>query len=171
MANAQKIVNGSLESPLSDVGRRQASISGLNAKHYFAFDLIVSSPLARALETAQIIADAVGHPKNAILILKELHERSLGQLEGQHYADIPELIDKFGDTQEAPGAEPLEDLFIRAGHALSLLQNRPEQHILIVCHNGIGRMLQIAARNGRPMEFYHQPRLENAIIYRLSKQK
>src|SRR5690606_2527197 len=57
--NRQGVFSGSIDTPLTDEGRKQAKRAGKLARD-FGIDYIVSSPLARALETAQIIAGEIG---------------------------------------------------------------------------------------------------------------
>ena len=169
IANAEKKVCGSLDSPLSELGKLQAHEAGKNAKRFFAFDLIVTSPLIRARVTATIIANEIGLHNNRIIVLDDLRERHLGSLEGVDYADAPQHNGNYEDAENAPGIEPISQLYQRAQTVLQQLKDRPESSLLIICHNGIGRMLQTVAQGGQPLGLYDQPRLDNAIIYRLSE--
>jgi len=166
-ANARQVIAGSHDSPLSETGRAQAAIAGDTAKQYLHIDLIVTSPMSRALETARIVASRIGLPAKGILVLEELRERNLGNVEGQNYADTPQHNGNYEDAENVPGVEPIAHLYHRMQHVLELLQKRPEKHILIVAHNGCGRMLKVALRGGKPMDMYNQPRTENAIFYKL----
>ena len=166
-ANAQQVIAGSHDSPLSDIGRIQATLAGDTAKRYLHFDLIVTSPMSRALETAQIVASRVGYPAENILVLKELRERNLGNVEGQNYADTPQHNGNYEDAENVPGVEPIAHLLRRMQEVLHTLQERPEKSVLVVAHNGCGRMLKVALRGGKPMDMYNQPRTENAIFYKL----
>jgi uncharacterized phosphatase len=167
-ANAHQIVAGSHESPLSELGRAQAAYAGDTAKRYFKFDLIVSSPMTRALETAQIIAEHIGYAKDNIVVIDDLRERNLGNVEGQDYSEVPHHNGNYEDAENVPGVEPIADLYARMENVLKTLQARPEQNILIVAHNGCGRMLKVVLRGGKPMDMYSQPRTENAVFYGLS---
>jgi broad specificity phosphatase PhoE len=167
-ANAHHIVAGSHDSPLSDIGRKQAVYAGETAKQYFHFDLIVSSPMDRALETARLVAEHSGYDPGRILVLEDLRERNLGEVEGQDYEHAPQHNGNYEDAENVPGVEPIADLFNRMAGVLDQLRARPEQNILIVAHNGCGRMLKVALRGGQPMDMYKQPRTENAVVYQLS---
>lgn len=168
VANAERIVAGSHESPLSDIGRRQAAYAGDTAKQFFDFDLIVSSPMTRALQTAQTVAEHIGYSGERIVVIQDLRERNLGNVEGQAYELTPQHNGNYEDAEHVPGVEPIAALLTRAQGVLAQLRKRPEQHILIVTHNGCGRMLKVALRGGEPMDMYKQPRTENAVICRLS---
>ena len=167
-ANAHHIIAGSHDSPLSDIGRKQAAYAGDTAKQYLHFDLIVSSPMDRALETAQIIAERIDYDPERILTIESLRERHLGDVEGKDYAHAPQHNGNYEDAENVPGVEPIDDLLDRMHDVLNQLQARPEQNILVVAHNGCGRMLKVALRRGQPMDMYQQPRTENAIFYQLS---
>src|SRR4028119_1636696 len=58
-ANAMGVWQGQMEFPLSEEGRRQAALAG-RALAGADYDAIYSSPLARAYETAEIIARESG---------------------------------------------------------------------------------------------------------------
>ena len=167
-ANARQIVTGSHDSPLSPTGRAQAEYAGDTAHRYFRFDLIVSSPMSRALQTAQIIAQRVNYPAENIIVMQNLRERNLGEVEGKGYAEAPHHNGNYEDAENVPGVEPIGDLLSRMQGVLAQLKSRPEQNILIVAHNGCGRMLKVALHNEPPLAMYNQPRTENAIFYQLS---
>lgn len=166
-ANARQIVAGSHDSPLSATGMAQAAYAGDTIKHYFQCDLIVSSPMSRALQTAQIVAERVGYPLQDIVILDELHERNLGDVEGMNYAEAPHHNGNYEDAENVPGVEPIGDLHTRMTLVLENLKQRPEKNILIVAHNGCGRMLRVVLSGEPAMAMYDQPRTENAALYTL----
>jgi len=167
-ANAHHIVAGSHDSPLSEVGARQAEYAGQTAKRFFHFDLIVSSPMSRALETARIVAAQIGYDPGHILVIDALRERNLGATEGKDYADAPQHNGNYEDAENVPGVEPIAELYSRMSGVLEQLRQRPEQNILVVAHNGCGRMLKVALQGSQPMDMYKQPRTENTIIYKLT---
>lgn len=167
-ANAQHIIAGSHESPLSPTGILQVEYAGDTAKKFFNFDLIVSSPQSRALQTAQIIAQRTGHAAQDIIVMQDLRERNLGDVEGKDYAHAPHHNGNYEDAENMPGVEPIEDLLKRMQNVLGQLQARPESNVLVVAHNGCGRMLRVALAGQPAMSMYNQPRLENAIFYQLA---
>lgn len=166
IANASRILAGQQESPLSELGQKQAIEAGKAAADY-DFDVIISSPLIRALQTAEIIAEHIGFDKNLIVTIPDLIERSFGDIEGKKYEDTPFGSGNTIETEKAPGIEPLEHFYERAKRALETLYEVPGQRILVVCHNGTGRMLMTAHAGEQPIDFYTHPRLENAVIYPL----
>src|SRR5882762_6928889 len=82
--NLERIYAGQTDTPLTDLGREQAKLAGDRADGIQP-DLIVSSPLVRALETAQIIAGEIGYPLGKIATNDIFKERSLGSLEGKSW--------------------------------------------------------------------------------------
>ena len=79
-ANANGVWQGQMEFPLSEEGRRQASLAG-RALAGTDYDAIYSSPLARAFETAEIIARESGFA-GEVVPMRGLIERHGGVLEG-----------------------------------------------------------------------------------------
>lgn len=167
VANAEKKVAGSTDSPLSPLGEQQVRLAAGTARSFFAFDLLVSSPMRRALDSARLLQQELYLPDSQLITLEDLRERSLGALEGVPYANAPQHNGNYEDAELAPGIEPLELLYLRAKRALDWCSTRQEKHILIIAHNGIGRMLYVAQQQRKAQAIYDQPRLENAVIYSL----
>lgn len=166
-ANAHKEVAGSRESPLTDLGKQQAKLAGQKAKK-LGVTRIVCSTIGRAKETAQIIAQEAGVPTSHIVAMPELGERTLGELEGTHYANNERLSGNFPETETKKGVEPLAHLHGRINHALrTILHSYPNETVLIVSHMNPGRMLQTIIQGRSAIEMYDQPRLENGQIYPL----
>lgn len=165
-ANAQHIVAGFYNSPLSDLGRLQAKLAGQNAKRFFHFDLLVSSPMKRAFETATIVAAELNFSAEKIMTLEDLRERNLGEREGTLASANQQYSGNYEDVENTPGIEPIEAVYARAKQVLDQLRQRPEEVILATTHNGLGRMLETVVSGGEPLELYAQARLEHAIIYK-----
>ena len=77
--NAERRLQGSTDIPLNDVGRGQARDAAAVLSPY-EWDAIVSSPLSRAAETADLIAEGLGLTVSRRV--PELTERSFGPAEG-----------------------------------------------------------------------------------------
>lgn len=166
-ANVNKIVSGSRETPLSELGRRQAQLAAKEVGQH-KIDLIVTSPMERAKQTAFIVADNLGYPRENITVLNSLCERHLGELEGKSYAADPVLSGDFKDTEGTPGMEPIGDFHSRIQHAMRQLHSfKVHRNILVVCHNNVGRMLRVVAENKPALSLYDTTRLENGRIYKL----
>ena len=112
--NVKKLVQGRCDSPLTDLGRKQAGMAAAWLKaHGVAPDKVVSSPLGRAMDTASLVAcellgsDAAAEPCEGII------ERSYGSFEeGPHDALPTDVWD------------PGEDLVPFGGEGSRALQER-----------------------------------------------
>src|SRR4051812_29809317 len=82
--NQQGIFSGRTDTPLAPEGTEQAHAAGEYAKN-LQIDCIVSSPMARALETAQIVAGHIGYSADSIIVSELFAEREFGTLEGTKY--------------------------------------------------------------------------------------
>jgi broad specificity phosphatase PhoE len=130
--NKQGIFSGRVETPLTDKGKIQAIQAGdlLTGMH---IDCIVSSPMGRTMETAELIAKRIGYSKDKILTNELFTERDFGPLEQTLYQ--PDL----GDIE---GVEEITALIARARQGLLFLESLPVQTILLVSHGAIGRALR-----------------------------
>ncbi len=148
--NVTRTFAGRTDTPLTDEGREQAKRAGEKVAK-LDIDLIVSSPLIRALETAQIIAESSGYTKD-ILINEVFVEQALGSLEGKSWDDV---IDEARQT----GIETDAQLAARAKTALDFLRTQPGDNILLVSHGTFIRYLRAAVK---PEGIYEE--LENSEI-------
>lgn len=133
-ANAARIMAGSLDSPLTDNGRRQArEAAGLISALSVRPTLIVHSPLSRARETASIINDQMGLP---MVEEAEIAEWHVGDWEGQSY-DL--CLDLFKGSMDAPNGETFNNFSERVRRAKNRILKRSELSPLIVSHGGVFR--------------------------------
>lgn len=96
----------------------------------FQVDIIISSPLDRAKESAKIVAEKIGFEGN-IIYDEEFIERSFGLAEGLVYSREINLNDaKYG-------AESVEAVCERAKTAIEKYMSNDDKSILIVAHGGI----------------------------------
>ncbi|MGH3108377.1 MAG: histidine phosphatase family protein [Rubrobacter sp.] len=147
-ANAKGIWQGQMEFPLSERGRAQASLAGHGLSGE-PFEGLYSSPLSRALETAEIIRDRAGFEGQAVPV-DGLSERNGGILEGHTWAEQeqrnPELAKKFLAIPEEErwalvGAETDEEVIARFEEALSSIRalHPGGSRIVVVSHGGVMR--------------------------------
>ncbi|MGV8968858.1 MAG: histidine phosphatase family protein [Microbacteriaceae bacterium] len=157
--NRERRIQGKTDIPLNDTGREQARATGKLLANR-RWDLVVSSPLVRARETAEIIASELGMP--APLVLDDIGERNYGASEGLNYEQIEA---KFPDDAPVPGRESRREVTERAIPAVVALAERyPEKAIIVVSHGGVIRsiLLEVAPheksapiRNGSIHSFRH----------------
>jgi len=133
--NAQRRLQGSTDIPLNDVGRGQArdAVTVLDGHRW---DAIVSSPLSRAAETADLIAAGLG--LSVARHVPELTERSFGPAEGlQAGAELDALRIPGGFR----GAESEEDAASRGLGALeALAEEFRGGRVLVVAHGTLLRV-------------------------------
>ena len=173
-ANAKGIWQGQMEFPLSEEGRRQASLAARALSHE-PFEGLYSSPLSRAFETAEIIREKTGFAGDVVPV-SGLSERHGGLLEGHTWSEQeqrnPELAKKFLAIPEEErwalvGAETDEEVMARFEAAISSIRARhPDgSRIVIVSHGGVMRAF-LRGRFG-PEVLPGAERAANASITRL----
>jgi uncharacterized phosphatase len=128
--NLERRIQGSSDIPLNETGRRQArEAAKLLAREHW--DAIVSSPLARARETAEIISAELG--LGEVDLVDALQERHYGGAEG---LTGPEAEERYAGR--VPGREAPEAVIARVHPALvALAQKHPGKAVLIVSHGGV----------------------------------
>lgn len=150
--NRDGLLQGSSDIPLNDTGREQAR-DALMTLRSRPWDAVLSSPLRRARETAQIIADGLGIPLGAAY--DGLVERDYGELEGTSSAAA---IDRW-PTREYPGAESLDSVASRGAAALAeIAADHAGDAVLVICHGTIIRYT-LARLAGRPV-----PGIDNGSV-------
>ncbi|MDI3256594.1 MAG: histidine phosphatase family protein [Kyrpidia sp.] len=134
--NREQRLQGHRDIPLSDLGRRQAEAVGERLARE-RWDRIYSSDLARARETAQIIARLCGAP---VTTDPRLRERSYGRLEGLTREEISRFSPKFaghGWEHEADEVEPWEQMADRGQDALEeITADHGGRRVIVVSHGG-----------------------------------
>lgn len=139
VGNAESRWQGQSEFPLNERGRAQAEALAARWKAEAArFDLIISSPLSRARETAAIISQALNVPveDNPLWM-----ERNVDKFSGLTPSEVDEALPRseFITPYSTVGGAGEGDweLFLRSGQALLNLIRRPVGRYLIVSHGGL----------------------------------
>jgi len=153
--NARRVFQGLLDLPLDDTGRAQARAAG-DWLATQGIDAILSSPLARAAETARILAgacDLEGPSLDPALV-----EIDTGAFTGLGFEESrvlhPDVFAAFeGRSWEAvPGADRAEALYARAMEAWAALRGvalSGKRAIVCVSHGGFIQWLVRATFGGR----------------------
>jgi broad specificity phosphatase PhoE len=162
--NRDKRVGGRYDAPLIEEGRRQAreANGSFDGTH---FDVVISSPLSRALETAEIIA---GVRREDVVVEEGCTERSFGEMEGLTPAQVRERLPqvryvRIGHVDYSlnpPGGETFEQLRERArGFLERTLKLHGGKRILLFGHENFLQQLHGVIHGLGPMES-----LERAIL-------
>lgn len=149
--NKRDIVLGSTDIELNETGLSQAEelaekVSGLDV------DIIIASPMLRAMKTAQFVAE-----KNGLEIITDnrLREWNYGEYEGKtRFTDgFAENKKNFGVKMGKTG-ESLLQLAQRVYSALDdIIKNYSEKNVLIVSHGGVCRVIETYFHDMTTAEF------------------
>ena len=154
-SNIDGIVSGWNDEKLTGKGISQA-IDMKNKLQNIKFDLIYSSPIIRAKQTAEIIV-----PENEIIYDSRLAERNPGLMLGQSRKNIDKKSWNSLDTEKTvEGAETLGAGLKRVREFLDEIKKvNKNKTILIVTHNFISKCIWIIENNITDIEqideFFH----------------
>lgn len=122
---------------LTEIGRKQAmdiakKIEGLGEK----FEIILSSPLKRALQTAEIIGI---HLNIDVEVFEYLKERNLngvltGMIRREAKIKYPEIVETHNKWENVDGSERDEDFVKRVINGINYLLAKDHTSVLIVTH-------------------------------------
>jgi len=164
--HAEGRVLGQRDIPLSEAGIAQAEEAAA-AVRGVKMSEVLSSPLQRAIQTAEIIGQAAG-----IEVARDprLIDFQLGKWTGMTYDDVAknEEYQRFvqqPDAERIPGGESLEDVRRRAVSAVeqALADNATGDALAIVTHAGIIRVLITHYMGSHPAN-YHRVRVSPGSI-------
>ncbi len=138
-ANAARRFAGRTDSPLTELGRRQAEAVA-EALANVHFDRIVSSPLSRCRDTALVIASRRQLPVD---LEPDLVEIDVGERTGSPFDEIAGLPEWRDDGFVAwPRGETLDQVLSRAHRVITrIAADSAGQRVLVVGHGGVTRIL------------------------------
>jgi len=160
VGNTEGRYQGQSDFPLSTAG--EAQVQAL-AKRWLVeevtFNLIITSPLVRARQTADIISDAL---QKSVDTDPDWMERDVGLLTGLHPKETAQSYPRpafmppympIGDTGESQW-----ELYLRAGQAINSLLKRSPGRYLVVSHGGILNLAMYAILGLTPQADFTGPR-------------
>lgn len=155
--NAEKRLQGQTDIDLNDAGRAQALAAGRELLRLGndggGWDLLVSSPLGRAVETAAIIGGQLG--LDAIAPVQDLQERHYGDGEGR----VVEGMDRADVEKLLATAEPEDVVTARGLAALRrIAAAHPGANTVVVAHGTLIRLVV-----GSLLDLRH-PHVENGQV-------
>lgn len=150
--NIEKRLTGSSDIPLNETGISQAEAIAESLADV-KIDVILSSPLQRALKTSQIIAEK--HENLPIITMDGLMERNMGVCEGLEYGEATErhpeldIVGAIKDIDAAPeGGESLREFDRRVSETLDEIKAKyQEKTVLVVCHGLTSRIINKCINN------------------------
>lgn len=143
--NRDDKLQGSTDIPLNDTGRAQAH-DAVRLLAGQGWQVVVSSPMLRARETAEIIATELGIELGPAY--PDFVERDYGELEG---GPSSETMARW-PNRDYPGAETLDSVVARGLAGLARVEAEfVDRNVVIVCHGTIIRYT-LASLAGFPIE-------------------
>ncbi len=146
VSNSEHKLDGQKNTPMSLLGKKQIDELAKKLKT-IKFDLIVSSPLSRALNTASAIAKEQNYEKN-IDIEMAFTEINCGDCTGLSRKEIelkyPDLVNEWqlNTDPRFPNGENMEDVEKRAIKAfMDIIKNNKGKTILIVGHGTLNEAI------------------------------
>lgn len=128
--NDKGLTQGKSNVPINEKGIKQAMEAKDKLKNV-SFDVCISSPLKRTLQTAKIITD----DKCNIITSALLLERDMGDFEGKDHTLYLKL--NYWNYKENSGyndVEPVKDLLKRTKEFIDELKMKNYENVLIVSH-------------------------------------
>ena len=155
--NINFLLQGVTDIPMNDTGIEQVKTAAQAVKRE-DWDLILTSPLGRARETASILGERLGFDQ--IHELDLLIERTFGEAEGLAYE---QWKSKFSNLDEIPGGESRTQLISRSQLLLDTIsEQHPGKRVLAVSHGALIRtVLALSSNDSLPKE---GERLSNASL-------
>jgi len=144
--NAEGRIQGQSDVPLSELGITQGQAAAAAVARR-PVDALYSSPLKRAMQTAEAVSAAVGLPIQTDDRLKEIHA---GIFQDKRRCDVEELFPEetarwvSEDPDYAiPGGESRRQLMERGMAVFQDIGRRDHQHAVVVAH---GRLLVVTLK-------------------------
>ena len=161
--NVKKLVQGRCDSPLTDLGRKQAGMAAAWLKgHDVVPDKVVSSPLGRAMDTASLVATELLGRDAAVEPCEGIIERSYGTFEEGPHDVLPTDVWDPGEDLVPFGGEGSHALQERmVGTLTNLMGAEGIETLLAVSHGSASRQFIKAAA---PEGFELPTKLPNCAI-------
>lgn len=117
-----------------------------------SIDLIISSPLKRAIQTSKIISEICNAP---VVIDDRLIEQDYGIYEGVDRQNSDFLTNKRNFAYRYPNGESMMQVAARVYPLIEKLKEKYEdKNILLLCHGGVCRVLKTYFQDMTNEEFF-----------------
>lgn len=163
--NIEGRAQGHTDIELDESGRAQAQQLAARFQDR-VLDLVISSDLRRAHETAHALATTAQAP---IVLKPDLRERSFGDWEGLDYRGVREQLNNLGTdhTVSPPNGESLGDVWTRLDPIIEHLHTL-SGHVAVVTHGGTCGLL-LAKLLGAPIHCGRSFRFGNTAVTELRR--
>ena len=166
--NKEGRMQGWKNSDLTQKGIENAEKLGDSLKS-INFDCIYSSPLGRAVQTANYIK---GNRDTEIIIKDSLKEMGFGLWEGMEHSKVEELypLQLFNfwnkpHLYQSIDGESFEELLFRARKVLNQIVNNAScENILVVSHAGFIKAIYAILKNYSLAEFWNPPFMTDTCL-------
>lgn len=160
--NARHLIQGQLDPPLSPLGLSQSRALAA-ALADLPSSVVVHSPLRRAVQTAEPVAEAANR---RLIVLDELQEIHAGVFQGLAWAEIaakyPDEAKRWKNQDpdfRPEGGETRRELMERGRKAFEAIRAMDEKEVIVVTHGGLlgaalKALLRIPAEEN-PFRFYN----------------
>jgi len=142
--NVEEIYRGRIDINLDEVGIKQAKLLGEYLSN-LELDAIYSSPLRRALDTANIIAQ---YQKVGIQVTNGLVDLDYGEWQGLPEREVKKLYQTLHnewhtnpDRVKMPGGESLADVRERAAGVVNDVISKYKGSVVLVSHRVVNKVL------------------------------
>lgn len=153
-ANRQRIMASRLPFPLTVEGRADADLIARELAELVSLDRIISSPLIRAVQTAEAFAGRFGLE---LELDERVSEQELGRYSGMTYDQVKEErqyeteTSKRWDWVPAEGGESYRMIAERVKSFFSDLDPDSDERILIVTHAVTFRLIRAVLEDSLPL--------------------
>lgn len=149
------------------MGRTQAESLGLWLRE-MEVSAIYSSPLKRALDTAQAVAS---HHNLAVQVEPDLREIEAGELEGVAITEFGASLSQFllrwregQGSEKMPGGESVVDVANRAWPAIERIIDKHKEGTVVVASHYFVTVIIICKALGLPLNHIERIRVQNASV-------
>ena len=149
------------------MGRKQAESLGLWLRE-MEVSAIYSSPLKRALDTAQAVAS---HHNLAVQVEPDLREIEAGELEGVAITELGAGLSQFllrwregQGSEKMPGGESVVDVANRAWPAIMRIIDKHAEGTVVVASHYFVTVIIICKALGLPLNHIERIRVQNASV-------
>ena len=161
--NAGSRMQGRSDIPLNEIGIGQAK-SAREKIGDIKFDAVYSSPLIRAVKTAEIVGNVSA---DEIIKDERIIEADFGKYEQKSYYACGPFMTLYWTIPEffpAPkGVETVAQMVERTRSFLQELEQKDYENVLVTCHGGIIRFIR-GYLEDEPKGFIWRPRPKNCEI-------